>query len=199
MKKTVIVTACCFAFAVVAVAQQGTAQTPPAGQGQRMGAPFVPPASVAAETNTFYTRIADFISKSAVMVPEDKMKYQPTPDVRSFARLFGHIMDDNNGACWALAGLPQAPARVDTPNSAESGANKLTKAEILKGLEGSVALCQQAFAAVTPANMMLQNGRGSRTNLGTLIYNTAHVNEHYGNLVTYLRLNGMVPPSSGGS
>ena len=39
-------------------------------------------------------------------------------------------------------------------------------------------------------------GRGTRTKIGNLIYNTSHINEHYGNLVTYLRLKGMVPPSS---
>jgi len=57
-----------------------------------------------------------------------------------------------------------------------------------------VALCQKAFAAVDQANMMQMQGR--RTKIGALIYNTSHINEHYGNLVTYLRLNGLVPPSS---
>jgi uncharacterized damage-inducible protein DinB len=209
MKTAAVVLAGFVAFAVAAAATQGTGQG--TGQGQTMGqtqtagrgmAPaqaFTPPASVAAEVNPMYTTIAGYIVKSAGMVPEDKYKWQPTPEVRSFARLFAHVTDDNNGACWALAGAAQAPARVDTPNSAESGANKLTKADLQKGLEASVALCQQAFAAVTTANMMEQNGRGARTKIGNLIYNTSHINEHYGNIVTYLRLNGMVPPSSGGS
>jgi hypothetical protein len=173
---------------------QGTAAgaAPAAGRGQL-------PTSVAAEVNGFYTRIAGFITRSLTMVPEDKLKYQPTPEVRSFARLFGHIIDDNNRACWSLAGLAQALPAVDTPNSAESAANKMTKADLQKGLEDSVALCQKAFAAVTPANMMESaGGRGTQTKIGALIYNTSHINEHYGNLVTYLRLNNMVPPSSGG-
>jgi len=159
-----------------------------------------PPTSVAAEVNGFYTRIAGFITKSAAMVPEDKYGFQPTPEVRSFARLFGHITDDNNGACWALAGEPQQPAAVDTPNSNASGATKMKKAELEKALADSVARCQKAFSMITPANMMEPaGGRGNRTKIGSLIYNTSHINEHYGNIVTYLRLNGMVPPSSGGS
>ena len=58
----------------------------------------------------------------------------------------------------------------------------------------SVARCDKAFAAVTDATMMQANG--SRTRIGTLIYNTSHINEHYGNIVTYMRINGLVPPSS---
>jgi hypothetical protein len=153
------------------------------------------PTSVAAEVNGFYTRIAGFITRAAEMVPAEKYTWQPTPEVRSFARMFGHITDDNNSACWFLAGLPEAPARLD-PDTMDSPASKMSKADLQKALAASVDLCQKAFAAVTPANMLEVNGRGSRTKIGALIYNTSHINEHYGNLVTYLRLNNMVPPSS---
>jgi hypothetical protein len=73
----------------------------------------------------------------------------------------------------------------------------MTKAALEKGLADSVALCQKAFGMVNATNMMEPaGGRGNRTKIGMLIYNTSHVNEHYGNLVTYLKLNNMVPPSS---
>ena len=52
--------------------------------------------------------------------PADKLTWQPTPAVRTWARLIGHITDDNNGACWALAGEAQAPARVDAADNQES-------------------------------------------------------------------------------
>lgn len=133
------------------------------------------------------------------MVPEDMYTWQPTPEVRSFARLFAHIIDDNNGACSALAGVTPGPPRMDTGSAGAWAADKMAKADLEKALADSVALCQKAFAAVTPANMMEPaGGRGNRTKIGILIYNTSHINEHYGNLVTYLRLKGMVPPSSGG-
>jgi len=173
----------------------GTAAFQGGGRGQ---AP-APPTSVAAEVNGFYTNITNFITRTATMVPEEMYAWQPTPEVRSFARLFAHIIDDNNGACSALAGVTPAPARMDTGSAGAWAADKMAKADLEKALGDSVALCQKAFAAVTPANMMESaGGRGNRTKIGILIYNTSHINEHYGNLVTYMRLKGMVPPSSGG-
>lgn len=158
-------------------------------------APPTPPASTSAEVLGMYTNIANFIVRTSTMVPAEKYIWQPTPDVRTFARLFAHITDDNNGACSALAGVTPAPARVDVGNDKEGwAANKMTKAELEKALTDSVALCHKAFAAVDQTNMMEMQGR--RTKIGALIYNTSHINEHYGNLVTYLRLNNMVPPSS---
>lgn len=187
MQKLGVLVGCVVALAAGAAAKQGGGAAP---------APQ-PPQSIAAEVNGYFTTIAGNIVKSAAMVPEDMYLWQPTPEVRSFARLFGHIADDNNGACWSLAGEAQRTPVIDMPNSAESGANKLKKADLEKALAASVALCQKAFAAVTPANMMEPaGGRGNRTKMGNLIYNTSHINEHYGNLVTYLRLKGMVPPSS---
>src|SRR5690349_3220202 len=168
-----------------------------AGQAGRQGAappPVQPPASVIAEVNGFYTPIATYIVKSAEMVPADKYTWQPTPEVRTYARLFAHITDDNNGACAVLAGEAQAPARVDTGAAGNWAADKMSKDDLVKGLAASVERCQKAFTMVTTENMMQMNGR--RTRIGSLIYNTSHINEHYGNLVTYLRLNGMVPPSS---
>lgn len=184
MKRWGVTAVCVAAFVAAAAAQGGGGQAP------------APPASVSAEVNGFYTRIAGFITRSAEMVPADQYTWAPTPDVRSYARMFGHIVDDNNGACWMLGGLQAAPARLDTPNSAESAANKMSKADLQKALADSVALCEKAFQAVNQTNMMELNGRGPRTKIGALIYNTSHINEHYGNLVTYLRLKGMVPPSS---
>ena len=157
------------------------------------------PTSTAAEVNGFYTTVAGYITRSLIMVPADKLTYQPTPEVRSFARLFAHVTDDNNGACAAMAGVTPAPARLDAGAAPNWAADKMSKADLDKALNDSVALCQKAFATLNQTNMMESaGGRGTRTRIGSLIYNTSHINEHYGNLVTYLRLNGMVPPSSGG-
>ena len=173
-------------------------------QGQQAAAPAAAPApqlptSTSAEVNAFYTNIAGFITRAAAMVPAEKYTWQATPEVRTFARLFAHIVDDNNGACAALAGVTPAPARMDTGTAGAFAADKMSKADLEKALADSVALCQKAFAAVNQTNMMESaGGRGTRTKIGILIYNTSHINEHYGNIVTYMRLNGMVPPSSGG-
>ena len=145
----------------------------------------------------YYTPIQNNILRAAEEFPEDKYTWQPTPDVRSWARLIGHLTDDNNMMCWALTKEGPTPAFVDMPNSAESGANKLPKAALVAGLKASIERCNQAFASLTPATMNDPSGmRPGTTKLGMLIYNTSHTNEHYGNLVTYMRLQGLVPPSS---
>ena len=189
MPKYLVPTCLCVASLTLGL----SAQTAGGQRGQ--GTPPAPPASTSAEVLGMYTNIATFIGRTAAMVPAEKYAWQPTPEVRSFARLFAHITDDNNGACSALAGVTPAPARLDTGNDKDGwAANKMAKADLEKALADSVALCNKAFAAVDQTNMMEMQGR--RTKIGTLIYNPSHINEHYGNLVTYLRLNGMVPPSS---
>ena len=190
-----------FVFVLAVAAAAGGSVIPAVrAQGQQAAAPAAQlPTSTSAEVNAMYTNIAGFITRTATMVPAEKYTWQATPEVRSFARLFAHIVDDNNSACAALAGVTPAPARMDTGTAGAFAADKMAKADLEKALADSVALCQKAFGAVNQTNMMESaGGRGTRTKIGLLIYNTSHINEHYGNLVTYLRLNGMVPPSSGG-
>lgn len=180
MKKLGVLFACFTVAAAVVVARQ----QPPASQ----------PTPLADEVKGTFSRIQGYITKAADQFPEDKLTWQPTPAVRSWARLIAHVADDNNGACSALAGEASRPARLDTEDTQNSAANKMTKADLQKALAESFARCEKAFAAVTEANMMER--AGNRSKIGMLIYDTIHINEHYGNIVTYMRLNNMVPPSS---
>ena len=184
------------ALAAISLSATLSAQNPPApGSGQQQTPPPLP--GLVVELKNIYTGVQNNIVKSVEQFPAEKLTWQPTPAVRSWARLIGHITDDNNGACWALAGDAQAPPRIDTADNADSPANKLAKDDLLKGLKESVERCNKAFGAVNEANMAERNGAsGRRSKLGSLIYNTSHTNEHYGNIVTYMRLNGLVPPSS---
>lgn len=185
-------------LAALAAASFGSTLLAQAPQ-QQPQQPPPPLPGLVAEVKTTYTNVQNNIVKAAEQFPEDKLKWQPTPAVRTWARLIGHLTDDNNGACWLLAGDAAAPARVDAPDNQESPSHKLTKEQLVTGLKESVARCDKAFAALTDANMAERNGpNGRRSKIGTLIYNTSHTNEHYGNLVTYMRLNNMVPPSSVG-
>ncbi|HET7696156.1 MAG TPA: DinB family protein [Vicinamibacterales bacterium] len=187
MKQTVVLVAmAAMALSAAARAQQPAAQQPPA-----------PLPGIVAEVKNAYTTIQSNIVKAAEQFPEDKLTWQPTPAVRSWARLIGHITDDNNVSCWLLAGEAQAPPRVDPTDSQDSPANKLSKSDLVKGLKASVERCTKAFANVNEANMGERNGpNGRRSKFFTLIYNTSHTNEHYGNIATYMRLNNLVPPSS---
>jgi hypothetical protein len=190
MKQTLILFACVVTLGARLAAGQQPPTAPAAAP--QAAAPQAPPTLVA-EVQTTFNAIKGNITKAAAQFPEDKFTWQPTPLVRSWARLVAHIVDDNNGACSPLLGQ-QRPPRLDTEDSANSAANKMTKADLEKALGDSFALCDKAFAAVTDANMMERNG--NRSKIGTLIYNTSHINEHYGNIVTYMRLNNLVPPST---
>ena len=184
----------CAVLAAASLSVSLSAQTPTA---QQPAQPPPPLPGLVTEVKTIYTNIHNNITKSVEQFPADKLTWQPTPAVRSWARLIGHITDDNNGACYLLAGDTTRPARVDTADTQESAANKLSKDDLLKGYKESIERCNKAFAAVTEANMAERAGPTSpRSKIGALIYNTSHTNEHYGNVVTYMRLNGLVPPSS---
>jgi hypothetical protein len=181
MMKSMVVLACVLTFA------RGAAAQPPAAQ--------TPPQSLVAEVQGMYGTLNGYISKAAAQFPDAKLTWQPTPAVRSWARLIAHIADDNNNACATLAGA-QRPARLDTDDTQNSAANTMSKADLQKALAESFALCDKAFASITDATMMERNG--NRSKIGTLIPNTSHINEHYGNIVTYMRLNDIVPPSTAG-
>jgi len=186
--------AACAALAAASLSVSVFAQTPAAGQPQQ---PPPPLPGLVAEVRTMYTNIHNNITKAVEQFPAEKLTWQPTPAVRSWARLIGHLTDDNNFSCFALAGETTRPARVDSLDTQESPANKLSKEDLLKGYKESVERCNKAFAAVTEANMAERASATSpRSKIGALIYNTSHTNEHYGNVVTYMRLNNLVPPSS---
>jgi uncharacterized damage-inducible protein DinB len=142
-----------------------------------------------------HDQVKGYILKTAEMVPETLYSFKPTPEVRSFAQLFGHIADATIMICAGQAGR----AKV-TPLGAEK--SMTTKAQLTKALADAFAACDQTIARLTDAQAMevTKFFIGGESTLGMIIaFNTAHNFEHYGNLVTYMRLNKMVPPSSGGS
>jgi uncharacterized damage-inducible protein DinB len=146
-----------------------------------------------------FNNIKGYITKAADQFPEDKYDWSPTPDVRTWGGLLSHVADDNNGLCFALAGEDKAPPTLDSNGKPTDAGKGLKKADIVKLLAESFARCDKAFAAVTEANMLERvTPTGRRSKLGQLIYDTQHINEHYGNIVTYMRLQGMVPPSTAG-
>lgn len=188
MRSFGIAIVCCAAFAGAVSAQQPAA---PAQAAQPRPLPGV----IMEVRNIFNTHKGN-ITKAADMFPEDKYGWSPTPEVRTWGGLISHIIDDNNGGCFLLAGEAAPPARLDNAGKPTDAGKGLKKADITKLLAESFARCDKAFDAVTEANMNERNGTGARSKFGAVFYNTQHINEHYGNIVTYMRLQGMVPPSS---
>ncbi|HEY9140251.1 MAG TPA: DinB family protein [Bryobacteraceae bacterium] len=135
------------------------------------------------------------ISKSDVLrsvdkIPDDLWSFQPTKDVRTVGQLFAHIADGQYEFCGLVA----------EGKSVQKGIEKTmkTKAEIVPALKEAFAYCDAAYDKMTDANAAdLVAFFGMKiTKLGAMDFNTAHNMEHYGNLVTYMRIKGIVPPSS---
>jgi uncharacterized damage-inducible protein DinB len=139
------------------------------------------------ELKQFYTVRKGDLLKAADRMPAEDYDFKPTPDVRTFAQLLAHIIDAQMGFCSAVKGEPRKI----------NAASKTSKADLVAALKTSFEECDSAFVLMTDATsvQMIKAG-GERSKLGTLLYATLHDNEEYGYLAMYLRLKGLVPPST---
>ena len=132
------------------------------------------------------------VVKAAEQMSEENYAFKPTADVRSFGQLIGHIANANYMICSMASGAAN-PSKVDIEKTVTS------KADLSKAVAESFAFCEAQFDAMTPATSVesiKMFGSMTMPRLSALYFNTAHDFEHYGNIVTYMRLKGMVPPSS---
>jgi uncharacterized damage-inducible protein DinB len=161
------------------------AATPLAAQQQQSSA--AASASVLA-TKGVWSIGHNYVLRSAEQMPESLYAFRPAPTVRTFGQLVGHVADAEGMFC-ALA-LGETPAN----NEYEK---KTSKADLVAALKASAAVCERAYAqtdAASSAPIKIFGRDGTR--MFALSLNAAHDMEHYGNLVTYIRIKGMVPPSS---
>lgn len=133
------------------------------------------------------------LSKSAEKVPAEVFDFKPTPEVRTFGQIMAHVADAQYMFCSAAKAEPN-------PNKGSIEKTKLKREEITAAFKEATAYCQTAYDALNDKNgaEMVKFGRGERSRMGVLMFNFMHNYEHYGNLVTYMRLKGIVPPSSEG-
>ncbi len=124
------------------------------------------------------------------MMPEENYAFKATPDVRSFGQLVGHTADAQYTFCSTVAG--------EKPPVSDIEKTKTSKADLVQAEKDAVAYCNKVYAGDDG-----RSGSGARQDDGprlaeatVLTLNTAHLDEHYGNMVTYMRLKGLVPPSS---
>jgi uncharacterized damage-inducible protein DinB len=129
--------------------------------------------------------------KAAEKMPEENYSFQPTKDVRTFAQLIGHVADANIMFCSAAKGETK-------PTAVEKGAATAGKAALVASLKDAIAYCDGVYNAMTDKDGAATAKFFGRDmgKLTILNFNVAHDNEHYGNIVTYMRLKGLVPPSS---
>lgn len=137
-----------------------------------------------------YGVVKGYLAKTIEKVPEDILAFKPTPEVRSFGQIVGHVADAQFQICAAAIG--EKPPQSGIEKSAT------TKAALSKALAESTAYCDKALAGMTdkqgmePVKFFFPN----QTRALVMSFNVSHDFEHYGNLVTYMRLKGIVPPSS---
>jgi len=144
-----------------------------------------------ASARSEWQAIIGFITKSAEQMPEADYAFKPTPAVRSFEQLIGHLADGQTIICNAALAIPSTAAEGDIENKVTA------KADLIAALRKSTELCTRAYAQPDAATTGMTKLFGQdRTRFAALVRNTVHDGEHYGNIVTYLRLKGMVPPSS---
>ena len=185
-----LVSACvlCVLVAAPALAQMGGASAAP----KAMAAPMADP--ITAGTKAAFDIVKGYLTASAAAASDAVYAFKPTPEVRSFGQIIGHAANANYMICSAAA-AEKSPATGDIEKT------MTTKVDLAKALGESFAYCDTVYARMTDragAETVKFMLGGDMAKLSILAFNTAHDFEHYGNLVTYMRLNKMVPPSSQG-
>src|ERR1700722_3201185 len=145
---------------------------------------------ITASEKGFYGYVSNAVIRAAQKMPEENYSFKPVPEVRSFGQLVGHEAEENYFFCSLATGAANPGKDIEK--------TKTSKADLIAALKDSVAYCNTAFEGMTDA-------KGAQTTkfmnfdvakIALLSLNTAHTDEHYGNMVTYLRIKGIVPPTS---
>jgi uncharacterized damage-inducible protein DinB len=150
------------------------------------------PTTAAGSVRPLFAQGAAYVLAAAEQMPEAEYGFKPTPEVRSFGQLVGHVANAQYMIC--------SVARGEASPSQQNWEQVTEKAALVEAVRASTAYCNAAYeqsdeAAMQPVTLF---GR-QMTRLSVLTLNAAHDFEHYGNIVTYMRLKGMTPPSSQGN
>lgn len=132
------------------------------------------------------------VTATADLVSEELYSFQPTEEVRSLGQLLAHIADANFSICSTASG-------ETNPSTESIEQTKTTKADIQAALASAFAFCREVYANTTDAQgaeTVPFFGGQQMARSAVLAFNSGHTYEHYGNLVTYMRLNDITPPTS---
>ena len=176
------------ALSLLCVSLQAEAQTTDGGLGD------IASPSLAAVAKGMHATIRRNLAEAAEKMPADEYAFKPTPQVRTFSELIGHIASANFYFCSQAKG-EKSPSTTDYEKATG-------KAVLQKALNDSLAYCDAVYASTTDSNFNQlvktagPNGERETARGAVLMFNTTHNNEHYGNIVVYMRLKGHVPPST---
>jgi uncharacterized damage-inducible protein DinB len=137
-----------------------------------------------------YGRVKDRLLRSAEKVPEENYNFRPTEAVRTFGQIVGHVADAQYLYCSIEMGEKNPAPKIEQ--------SKTSKADLIAALKDAFAYCDKAYGGMTDASatQMVKLFEDDTPKLDVLTVNIIHSMEHYGNLVTYMRLKNIVPPTS---
>jgi len=137
-----------------------------------------------------YTRVKDLLQRSAEKMPEESYSFKPVDTVRSYGQIVGHLADAQYMFCSVALGEKNPGLDIEH--------TKTTKADLIAALNTAIAYCDKAYDTMTDttAVQMIKLFGKDAPRLSALTVNNMHDLEHYGNLATYMRMKGIVPPSS---
>jgi uncharacterized damage-inducible protein DinB len=144
-------------------------------------------AAVKSQFNTARTNL----TKAAEKMPEAAYSFKATDEVRSFGQIVGHVANASYFFCSAAQG-------EKSPSTSDIEKAKTSKADLVDALKAAFAYCDKAYNGLTDATAAekVKFVGNDMARVGVLTFNNMHDYEHYGNLVTYMRLKNIVPPSS---
>ena len=167
-------------FVLLALATPLAAQQPQAADPSR--------AAVAA-ARASWSSAHNYIVRSAEQMSDADFAFKPVATVRSFAQIVAHVADDEMGWCAQILGEPLKQTQFEKTLTA--------KADVVKVIKDAGAYCEKAYGMTdAEASATTTIWGGQQPKIRGLMDNAAHDWEHYGNIVTYMRIKGLVPPSS---
>src|SRR5713101_9248450 len=176
-----------FLVSTVAFAQDSKT---PQGSSNSKGEQASPANPFSMYNKIFYARMKTILVSSAEKMPEENYNFKPTEAVRSYGQIVGHVADAQYNFCSLALGENNPGLKIEQ--------TKTTKADLIAALKGALAYCDKAYDGMTDTSgaQMVKLFGGDMPKLGVLNINNMHDMEHYGNLVTYMRLKNVVPPTS---
>jgi uncharacterized damage-inducible protein DinB len=165
--------------------------------GHAQGAPAKPAVGTVMTPAVTYGKLLSGMGKefvdAAEAMPDDKFNFAPTQGefkgVRSFGDQVKHVAEAN----WYFFAGPNG-TEADAKAKHDAIEKLTTKADIVKALKDSLAQGQTFIDGITAENAFVMTANGTRG--GMAAFGIAHMMDHYGQLVVYLRMNGVVPPAS---
>lgn len=165
--------------------------TPVVAQETVPAATSAAPANALSAHNRFLYRVLKgVLIRSAEKMPEESYSFKPTEAVRSFGQIVGHVADSQYPYCSQILGEKNPAPGIEK--------SKTSKADLIAALKNAFAYCDKAYEGMTDVSAaeMVKHTGLDMPKLGVLTANNLHTVEHYGNMVTYLRMKNIVPPTS---